>query len=159
MGADRQIVNDMAKEIRRAGPAIRREVRAHIMAELPKRDGLNAWVARAPVRINVRRGATTAGVSVTVGRNSQTGRADLKGLDAGGVRHPLYGNRKHWYGQAVTPLSISEDGGTPEKRRACAKDFADHFTDFKLVVDGTAENGFGRVQAESTFTATNKKCF
>jgi hypothetical protein len=108
LGADRQIVNDMAKEIRRSGPAIRREVRAHILAELPKSGGLNEWVARAPVRLVVRRGANTAGVSVRVGRNSRSGRADLKGLDAGGVRHPLWGNRKHWYGQAVTPGSISE---------------------------------------------------
>jgi hypothetical protein len=27
------------------GPAIRREVRAHILAELPKSGGLNEWVA------------------------------------------------------------------------------------------------------------------
>jgi hypothetical protein len=47
-------------------------------------------------------------VSVRVGRNSKSGRADLKGLDAGGVRHPLYGNRKRWYTQAVAPGSISE---------------------------------------------------
>ncbi len=108
VSADRSIVNDMAKEIRRAGPAIRAEVRAHIMATLPRSGGLNAWVARAPVRINVRRGIDSAGVTVTVGRKSRSGRADLKGLDAGTVRHPLYGNRRHWYGNAVTPGSISE---------------------------------------------------
>jgi hypothetical protein len=108
ISADRSIVNDMAKEIRRAGPAIRAEVRQHILATLPKSGGLNAWVARAPVRIVVRRGVNSAGVTVRVGRSSRSGRADLNGLDGGVVRHPLYGNRRHWYGNAVTPGSISE---------------------------------------------------
>ena len=112
----RSIVNDMAEEIRRAGPAIRAEVRAHMLATLPKRGGLNLWAARAPVRINVRRGLNSAGVTVTVGRNSQTGRADFKGLDAGMVRHPFYGNRKRWYANGVTPGSISE-GITEEGRQ------------------------------------------
>jgi hypothetical protein len=53
------------------------------------------------------------------------------------------------------------DGGTPEKLRACAKDFADHFANLKLVVDGNAETDFSnlRVQAESTFTATKGNVF
>lgn len=110
----RQIIRDMQGMIRRsAGPAIRREVRVHVMATLPKRGGLNAWVARAPVRIDVLTGGSSARVRVKVGRNSMTGRADLRGLDAGGVRHPLFGNRGRWYGNAVVPESIS-DGITEE---------------------------------------------
>jgi hypothetical protein len=28
---------------------------------------------------------------------------DVRSLDRGRLRHPLYGNRRHWYDQKVTP--------------------------------------------------------
>lgn len=105
----RQIVNDMRREIRAsARPAIQREVRESALEKLPHSGGLNEWMAAAPVRLSIRTSARSAGVSVRVGRNSRGGHSDLKGLDAGTVRHPLYGNRGHWYGEAVTPGSISK---------------------------------------------------
>jgi hypothetical protein len=53
------------------------------------------------------------------------------------------------------------DGGTFEKLRACAKGFADDFTNLKLVVDGDVVGDLNtlRVQAESSFTAANKNTF
>jgi hypothetical protein len=53
------------------------------------------------------------------------------------------------------------DGGLSEQRRACAKDFADNFTDLKLVVDGEEVGDLNslRVQTESSFTAANKNAF
>jgi hypothetical protein len=109
LGTDRTIVNQMSREIRKqAGPVVRQAVRENARALLPKRGGLNEWVARASIRIAVLRGADTAGVTVRVGRNSQTGRADLKGLDAGTVRHPTFGNRKRWATTSVSEGVISD---------------------------------------------------
>jgi hypothetical protein len=53
------------------------------------------------------------------------------------------------------------DGGLSEQRRACAKDFADNFTDLKLAVDGEEVGNLNslRVKAESSFTAANKNAF
>lgn len=105
LGDGRTVVTEMAKEIRAAVPPVRKAVRAHAIATLPSRGGLNRWVARAGVRATVKRGPRSAGVKLVAGRNSKGGRADLKRLDRSGrLRHPLpRGNRSRWYLQQVTP--------------------------------------------------------
>jgi len=103
MGSDRTIIKNLSKEIKSFGPPVREALKASALATLPKRGGLNKWVAASRVNVSVRRGATTAGVSIKEGRNSAGGRSDLKGIDAGMVRHPLLGNRAHWYPQRITP--------------------------------------------------------
>lgn len=109
LGDGRTIVTEMSKEIRAAVPPVRKAVKAHALAVLPKSGGLNSWVARAGVRVSVKRGPRTAGVQLVAGRNSLKGRSDLKRLDsAGRLRHPLHGNRGHWYLQQVTPGWFSE---------------------------------------------------
>jgi hypothetical protein len=37
------------------------------------------------------------------GRDKAGRSIDLRSLDAGRLRHPLFGNRKHWYQQSVKP--------------------------------------------------------
>lgn len=103
LGDGREVVNEMAKEIRRAVPPVRKAVRDYALRTLPKRGGLNEWVAAAGVRAAVRRGPRTAGVQLVSGRNAARRRADLKRLDSGTLRHPLRGNRSHWYLQKVHP--------------------------------------------------------
>lgn len=104
LGSDRTIVNELSKEIRRGGTkTVRPAVKASALAILPKRGGLNAWVAKSSIRIAIRRGARSAGISVVVGRNSKGGRTDSKRIDAGRVRAPAWGNRKAWHVQTVTP--------------------------------------------------------
>jgi hypothetical protein len=104
LGDGRTVVNEMAKEIRDAVPPVRAAARQHALAFLPKRGGLNAWVAAASVRAAVRRGPRSAGVSLVAGRNSRRRRADLDRLDRDGrLRHPLYGDRDFWYLQSVQP--------------------------------------------------------
>lgn len=101
LGTDRTIVNNMAREIRTIGPLAKAKARESAMARLPRRGGLARWVASARVAVSVRRGAKSAGVTIRQGRNSKGGRSDLKRIDAGQTRHPLLGNRRHWYPQSV----------------------------------------------------------
>lgn len=100
LGADRSIVNNMAKEIRAAVPPIRSAVRANAVRYLPGRGGLGAWVAKARVTAQIRRGARNAAVTIVDGRNSSGKRSDIKAIDLGGTRHPTFGH-KPWTAQSV----------------------------------------------------------
>jgi hypothetical protein len=114
LGADRKIVNEMAKEIRSAVPPIRAAIKANALTELPHRGGLNTWVASARVTASVRRSATNAGVSIVDGRNSAAKRTDMRQINAGRVRHPAWGNRSAWSLQTVTAgffdRAVTEEG-------------------------------------------------
>lgn len=103
MGADRTILTNLTKRIKTMTPEIRTAIRASAIATLPKRGGLGAWVAKSRVSVSVRRGPDTASVRVIVGRNSTGKRSDLADINAGSTRHMLFGNRKWWYPQRVTP--------------------------------------------------------
>lgn len=121
LGSDRVIVNEMAKEIRKAVPPIRRAIKASALATLPSRGGLNQWVAKAKVTAQIRRGATNAGVKIKDAKTSRGQRHDLRAINAGFIRHPLWGNREHWYSQTVTPKFFDDaitDEGVDAFRRA-----------------------------------------
>jgi hypothetical protein len=115
LGTDRVIVNNMAKEIRRAVPPVRAAVRANAVAILPRRGGLGAWVAKTRVTARIRRSASNAGITFVGGKNSKGKRSDLKRMDAGQTRHPTFGHRP-WVAQSVTPgfftHAVTEEGAT-----------------------------------------------
>ena len=111
MGSDRKIVNDMAARIRQGTSKIRDAIKAHEVAVLPS--GLGSYVASGKIKTLIRRGATTAGVVVRQGRNSQHGtRVDMRRLDQGRIRHLTWG-REPWHPQTVTPGAFT-DGATRE---------------------------------------------
>jgi hypothetical protein len=107
-GRNPQVANDITNHTHRGGPAIRAAFKAHATAVLPHSGGLNRWVASSRMTFRKKRGALTGGMTVRVGRNSMSGRAELEGLDDGLAIHPLYGRRRFWYHQGVAPDSISE---------------------------------------------------
>src|SRR5215216_537781 len=106
-GSSPKVARDITRETHRGGPAIRAAFKAHAMAVLPKRGGLNAWVASSRMTFRQTHGALTGGMRVKVGRNSRSGRAELEGLDNGLVIHPFYGHSP-WSSEGVVPESISE---------------------------------------------------
>lgn len=63
---------------------------------LPQSGGLAGQVAKAPMRVRVRTGATP-GVAVVVGKN----RSGARAANRGQVAHPVFGNRDRWVRQAV----------------------------------------------------------
>ena len=46
------------------------------------------------------------------------GEMDLRALNAGRLRHPLYGNRSHWYPQRIAPGFVDKaiERGTRDVR-------------------------------------------
>lgn len=131
LGDGREVVNEMAKEIRTAVPPVRVAVRSHALAFLPEAGGLNEWVASAGVRAAVRRGPRTAGVSLVAGRNSRRRRADLKRLDAGRLRHPTYGHGP-WVLQQVQPGWFTDP-------------VVDHAADFADAIAGAVDTAARKV--------------
>jgi len=104
---DRRVVlKALRTAIRKPFPAVRARIKASALATLPKRGGLNAWVAATKVSLSVK--ATTgrsAGVIVKGGRNSTGGRSDIRAIDRGRVRAPSWGHRTRasWHTVAVAP--------------------------------------------------------
>lgn len=85
---------------------------------LPATNGLAADVATS--RISVTYAANKSAVSATIRARHEY---NLAGLDAGTNIHPLFGNRRHWYRQAVRPGWFSDpvNERTDDVRRAIQK--------------------------------------
>lgn len=110
----KEVVKALRKELRRPVPKARQAIRGAALRMLPRRGGLNAWVAASRVTAQVRLGsARSAGITLRGGRNSQGGRSDIKAIDRGRVRAPAWGNRSAWHSQTVPEgyftKTVSED--------------------------------------------------
>lgn len=95
--ADVELWKATQKNIRVATAPARPAVRASARANLPKKGGLNEWVASASITTSILTGRRTAGVAVRVKKRGH----NMQDVDSGQVRHPLFGNREHWYTTAV----------------------------------------------------------
>jgi hypothetical protein len=100
---DHRIIKNLRRRITEDVKPIAKEIRASAVERLPEKGGLGAWVADAKITTRVDTAGSDAGVFVRIGRNSEEKQSDIAAIDAGGVRHPLWGNRKHWYPQVVKP--------------------------------------------------------
>lgn len=99
----RAVINAVRRDLRKPIPAFRKDVRKSALETLPSAGGFNKWVARSSLTVRLRDRGRSAGVTIKMSRKSEDGdKADLNILDiTGGIRHPLYGNRRFWYGQRV----------------------------------------------------------
>jgi hypothetical protein len=105
----RAVVNEIRREMRKPLPQLRKDIRRIAIAKLPASGGLGAWVAQSRVTIQFKDRGRSAGLRVKVSRKSGRGKAALDDLDKSGrIRHPLYGNRRHWYGQAAASGFFTE---------------------------------------------------
>ncbi len=95
--------NDLRKEllagIRKANKPIVAAIRDGIRERLPSRGGLADEVARATISTRTKLTGRSVGVTML----GTKGKSKLERLNRGILRHPLYGNRSHWYTQAVEP--------------------------------------------------------
>lgn len=74
------------------------DIRQSARDNLPRRGGLNERVAAAPFGVRVALAPSGGRVSI-VGR----GQKELRDIDRGRLRHPVFGNRKRWVQQSVEP--------------------------------------------------------
>ena len=92
------LAQEVDSAIDRAIDPLPGELRASALSLLPKRGGLNEDVARSTITVTHRSDGASAEVAVTA--SSQD---DIDEIDGGTVRHPLFGNKLHWYVESVTP--------------------------------------------------------
>lgn len=98
----RQIVRAMRRGLNRAAKtSVTPAIRASALAILPKRGGLNAYVARASITTLISYASRSAGIRLR-GR-LKGGRSDVKRIDDGTVRAPAWGHRTAWHTEAVAP--------------------------------------------------------
>jgi len=89
--------NDLKKEllrgIRETNKPTIAKVRKSAAENLPRRGGLAAQVAKESIGTRTRLTGNSAGVTISRKRG--------RGLNDGRLRKPLFGNREHWYAQAI----------------------------------------------------------
>lgn len=89
--------SEVRKAIAQETKPVRTKMKMSARDQLPKRGGLNRWAARMP-SAKTRMTGSEVGVSISLRRKGH----DMRAIDRGRVRHPLFGNRRHWYTQPVT---------------------------------------------------------
>jgi hypothetical protein len=101
--ARKEVVEQLRKEIRKPVPAVRKAIRARALDTLPSGGGLNVWVSKTRITVQIPVSGRTAGVKLKGGRKSIGGRSDIKRIDQGKVRHPSWGRRGkgEWHTQTV----------------------------------------------------------
>ncbi len=101
----REITRAMGKGIRKAVVPARKAIREVALSTMPKRGGLNIWVSKTRINVQIKTAGRRAGVKLKGGRNSQGGRSDMSAIDRGRVRAPSWGKRTRasWHTVAVQP--------------------------------------------------------
>lgn len=90
---ERRVLRQLKKDLRGPVPEVTKAIQENALATLPKRGGLNVWVAASSVKATVSETAAGINVHLQASRNSKGGESDLKRIDAGRVRHPAWGRR------------------------------------------------------------------
>lgn len=114
---DGQLARHLHVGMRSALAGVEADIRASAR-RLPASNGLAAEVASSRITVSVAANGNSIRALVTARH-----RYNLAGLDKGTNVHPLFGNRRHWYRQAVRPRWFSEpvEARTDDVRRAIQK--------------------------------------
>lgn len=87
---------------KRIGVPVGQAMKESAVSELPHHGGLGTWVAaRMVTTVQVRLAGANIGVRFKSRRRGVKGLSDLAALNNGRARHPLFGDKSHWY---VTPV-------------------------------------------------------
>lgn len=120
----KEVSKALRRRIREPIPGVRKAIRRRALETLPKRGGLNAWVAQTRVSARVSLAGSGAGVKLKGSRKSTKGKADLTRLDAGRVRAPSWGRRGpgNWHAQQVSPGFFTKPAAEVDQwRDACLR--------------------------------------
>lgn len=102
---NKELTRDFYRGLNRAVRPAKDAAKRAAETDLPQRGGFAAEVARSRFSSKIRTGQKNP--QVTIWANpSKRARAevrDLRATDRGRLRHPLFGNRDHWFTQQIKP--------------------------------------------------------
>lgn len=96
--ADSGLRDEIGKTLFNTAPGVIDVIRMSARRTLPRRGGLAALIADSTFTTTPRSSPTSVSVRITASSS-----VELKLIDDGTVRHPLFGDRRYWYTQTVTP--------------------------------------------------------
>jgi len=91
---------EMRKGQRKAFAPLEKDIKLEAAAALP---GMYAGIMAKAVKVSVRTGFATSVFSVRIYARGRAELRDVRAVNAGRVRHPLFGNRRRWYTTRVRP--------------------------------------------------------
>jgi hypothetical protein len=100
--AGSKLRRQIPKGMRKAAAVMIPDIRASAAGRLPKRGGLNTYVAESAIGVRVNTGARSTGVTIVGRRSKRGGAVDLEALNEGTVRHPVFRTGK-WVQEKVNP--------------------------------------------------------
>jgi len=114
LGSGVDLEKRLLAETRKALRPTQREVKASA-ARLPS--GYAPTMART-VRVATRVTAGSGGIRATirVSARGQRENRDVRSIDAGRLRHPLFGRRRHWFTTSVSPRFVADPIAAMSKR-------------------------------------------
>lgn len=98
----RDLVNKLYRGFNRAVQPFEREVRAELGAHTPG-DYTGVLDGSLRIRASVKTVGSGVGISVVGIAHGQVYERDLPAVDAGIVRHPLFGDRSRWFNTYTVP--------------------------------------------------------
>lgn len=121
--APKDLQRESYRSLNRVTAPLKKDAQASALATLPSRGGLADKVAKSKFTTR-RRGGAHASISIIAkGGRSRSGQLDIAAMDAGRVRHPVFGRVWLWVLQRVKPKWFTRpmEKGAPKVRRELIK--------------------------------------
>ena len=96
---DRELRLALLRKLRSAAKPVVPKIHAHAGEILPRRGGFAAKIAAEPITVRTRLSAKAVNVKIRSVRSNR----QLRDMDRGRLRHPVFGNRAVWVQQAIAP--------------------------------------------------------
>lgn len=118
-GADKQLRRNLLANLRTAGKPVVTEMKKNLRTDMPQRGGLARDLGRAKIGVRTKTSGKSAGVRIEASHSQH----DLAAVEAGLIRHPVFGRKGPWVTQKVPAgrLSAPVDDAKPEMQRAVVK--------------------------------------
>ncbi len=93
--AARDLTYELRKAQRKAFQPLQKEIKAEALTTLPKRGNYNVIMSKA-VKVTVTTGVGRTALNARVFAKGKTEERDVRQVNAGVLRHPVFGHRKNW---------------------------------------------------------------
>ena len=122
---DKEIRKETLRALKAPAKRLGEDARDRAGTVLP--GGLGEYIAGTRVTVQARMSGQNASIRVRGVRRKQGGLVDLDAIDRGRLRHPLFGDRRHWYTQQVQPgwWTKAMEAGAPAVRAELARVIGD----------------------------------